>query len=77
MSAEITAAQAVLESVLEAAIEGLGDARKRGDEAGAAAFYHVLSIAKASAQALDVVFANEELNELDPDALLRRAWGDK
>lgn len=71
MSVEITAAQVVLEGVLESAAEGLVDARKRHDEASAAAFYHVLSIAVANAKALDVVFANDELNSLDPDALLR------
>lgn len=69
---EISSAQVVLEEVLEAAIDGFTVARQRRDESAAAAFMHILTIAKANVDSLgDVAFANEELSKLDPDALLK------
>lgn len=68
---EVSAAQTVLEEVLETAVNGLADARRSGDESAIAAYYHILSVAIADAKALDLTFWNNELNRLNADALLK------
>jgi|GEM_PF-2327188 len=66
-----SAAQSVLESVMESAVNGLADARTSGDESAIAVYYHILSVAIHGAEALDLTFWNNELNRLNPDALLK------
>lgn len=66
----ITGAQAVLEEVMEAALEGLQDAQVNGDHGAVIAYHHILSMAVANADALGVEFVNTELSGLNPDKLL-------
>lgn len=68
---EISAAQTVLEGVLETAVNGLADARTAGDQSAIAAYYHILSVALTSAESLDLTFWNNELNRLNANALLK------
>ena len=67
----IAAAQVVLEEVMERALEEAREAAAAGNSERLQAFVELLSWAKLQAEVLGMPpFANRELRELDPEALL-------
>lgn len=76
MSKVVSAGDAILEQVMQAAIEaGRDAARQAGDErhAGRAlAYYDVLDVIRQQMQVLGYEFEQKALNEFDPDELLSR-----
>ena len=67
----IAAAQVVLKKVMERALEEAREASAAGNSERLQAFVELLSWAKLQAEVLGMPpFANRELRELDPEALL-------
>lgn len=70
MSNKVSAVEAVLEAVLQTALDGARSAKVENDYAALMAYYDILDVGLGMARE-DGVALNSELSAVDPDALLK------